>query len=223
MKRALVVALALCVPATGWAQTDEFIQEQQGWVAFFGTKKLPESVFVFWLDVQARLNGTATQTQVLLRPGVGVRFRPDMTAWIGYAWTPTIREGNVTIDEHRLWEQWTWDLAFENGMKAQLRSRFEQRLSRGELGLRFRQFGRVQSPKYGRAILVAWDEIFFAFNDTKWGQQAGFDQNRLFLGIGMFIDSAVRVEAGYMNQLVHRRDAPDPMRHIAAVNVFANW
>jgi hypothetical protein len=226
MKLLLVAAALAALPAFAQQdelQKDEFVHEPQGWVAFFGQKKLPSSVFVFWLDAQARLNATASQTQVLLRPGVGVRFRPDMTAWVGYAWTPTVRDGSVAIDEHRLWEQWIWDLTFDNGMKAQLRSRFEQRLQRAEIGLRFRQFVRVQSPRYGRGLLAAWDEVFFAFNDTKWGQEAGFDQNRLFLGVGWFIDDAVRVEAGYLNQLVHRRAAPDPVRHVALVSVFANW
>ncbi|MFT3707476.1 MAG: DUF2490 domain-containing protein [Archangium sp.] len=219
----LILAIALVsLPALA-QQQDEFTHEPQGWLAFFGQKKLPNSVFVFWLDAQARLNETATQTQVLLRPGVGVRFRPDMTVWVGYAWTPTIRAGNIAIDEHRLWEQWIWDLTFDNGMKAQLRSRLEQRLQRGEIGVRFRQFARVQSPRYGRGMLVAWDEVFFAFNDTKWGQEAGFDQNRLFAGLGFFIDDSVRLETGYMNQLVHRREAVDPVRHVAMVNVFANW
>jgi hypothetical protein len=219
----LILALFVALSPLSALAEDTFTHEPQGWVAFFGTKKIPDTVWVFWLDAQARLNAAATQTQVLLRPGVGVRFRPDMTAWLGYAWTPTVRGSELVVDEHRLWEQWTWDLSFGNGVKAQLRSRFEQRLSRGELGLRFRQFVRAQSPRFGRALLVAWDEIFFAFNDTKWGQQAGFDQNRLFVGVGWFIDDAVRVEAGYFNQLVHRRDAPDPMRHVAMVNVFAAW
>ncbi|MDP1821798.1 MAG: hypothetical protein Q8L48_01080 [Archangium sp.] len=28
-------------------------------------------------------------------------------------------------------------------------------------------------------MVVAWDEVFLAFNDTRFGQRAGFDQNRL--------------------------------------------
>jgi hypothetical protein len=65
--------------------------------------------------------------------------------------------------------------------------------------------------------------VFFAFNDTAWGQQAGFDQNRAFAGVGWFLDDAVRLEAGYMNRLVHRRDAPDPVHHAVMVNLFASW
>ena len=222
MIRASLMAGLLCgaLPARA---ADDFTQEPQGWFGFFGQKKLENSVFVLWLDVHARLHGSGKQTNLILRPGVGVRFRPDMVVWLGYAWTPLLRGGDVATDEHRLWQQWTWDVVFENKVKLQLRSRLEERISAGQLGLRFRQFVRVQSPRYGRSILAAWDEVFLAFNDTAWGQQAGFDQNRLFAGVGVFLTEQVRVEGGYMNQLVHRRDAPDPVRHVAMVNLFANW
>lgn len=221
LRTALLAALILCsLPARA---ADEFIHEPQGWFGFFGQKKLENSVFVFWLDLHGRLHGSGQQTNLLIRPGVGVRFHPSMVAWLGYAWTPLIRAGEVATDEHRLWQQWTWDIALDNTMKLQLRSRLEERISAGQVGLRFRQFFRVQSPRYGRAILAAWDEVFLAFNDTAWGQQAGFDQNRVFAGVGLFITEQVRVEGGYMNQLVHRRDTPDPVRHVAMVNLFASW
>lgn len=223
MKQLLIVGL-LCASLTA-AAADDIAHEPQGWLAFFGQKKVAGSPFVFWLDVQARLNQPVTQTTWLLRPGVGLRFRPDMVAWLGYAWTPVVREGAITLDEHRVWQQWTWDVALPLGMKLLVRSRLEERLARGEVGLRFRQFVRVQSPRLdGKpVILAAWDEAFVAFNDTAWGQQAGFDQNRVFGGVGLFLSDEVRLEVGYLNQYQVRRNAPDPMRHVALINVFANW
>jgi hypothetical protein len=77
MIRAALMAALLCgaLPARA---ADDFTQEPQGWFGFFGQKKLENSVFVLWLDVHARLHGSGKQTNLILRPGVGVRFRPDM-------------------------------------------------------------------------------------------------------------------------------------------------
>jgi hypothetical protein len=219
------LGLAVILSSVGALAADDVAHEQQGWLAFFGTKQLAASPWVFWLDAQLRLNEHVTQGTVLLRPGVGVRFRPDMVAWLGYAWTPVIREGALSLDEHRLWQQWTWDVPLPLGMKLSLRSRLEERLALSQVGLRFRQFVRLQSPRLGGGpmILAVWDEAFIAFNDTSFGQQAGFDQNRAFAGVGLFMSKEVRLEAGYLNQYQVRRNAPDPMRHVLQVSVFANW
>ena len=53
-----------------------------------------------------------------------------------------------------------------------------------------------------RLSLVAWDEFFVRVNSTQWGGQAGFDQNRAFLGLGWSFVPGVRAELGYMNQYI---------------------
>ncbi|MEW5740039.1 MAG: DUF2490 domain-containing protein [Myxococcota bacterium] len=202
----------------------EGLDPQAGaWFGVFAAGPLHGDVMA-WFDVHARANQDFSGVNYLVRPGVGWRFRPDMVAWLGYAWTPQTQGGAITLDEHRVWQQWTWDgPRFESGVRLSLRSRLEQRFANGEVGLRFRQFVRVQSPFLGGGpvLLAAWDEAFVAFNDTSF-QAAGFDQNRLFLGVGTKVGSVARVEAGYFNNWLSRPGA-DPFRHVVMVNVFFSW
>ena len=213
------LTLLLLVVATS-ARAQELVHEPQAWFGVFATRPLLGR-FVGWFDGHLRLAFEPAQTFVLLRPGVGFRVRDDMTIWLGYLWAPVWRGGIQTLSEHRVWQQWTWDLTFASGAKLQLRSRLEERFASGDVGLRFRQMIRAQSAQLKNGfMLVAWDEVFLAFNDTRFGQRAGFDQNRLFLGVAMPLAPKVRLEAGYFNQYLNRVDAPDPVRHAAMVNLY---
>ncbi len=219
-----VLLLFLLWASTARAQ-DELVHEPQAWFGVFSGGPLAGR-FVGWFDAHARFAFEPTKTtSILLRPGVGYRVRDDMTVFLGYLWAPVWRDGRQTLDEHRLWQQWTWDIPFQSGARVQVRSRFEERLAQGDVGLRFRQFVRAQTaPLLAlRTILVIWDEVFLALNDTRFGQRAGFDQNRLFFGVGYPLTRQLRVEGGYFNQYLPRPAAPDPMRHAAMLNLYVGF
>lgn len=75
-----------------------------------------------------------------------------------------------------------------------------------------------------RLNLVAWDEVFVRVNSTQWGGQAGFDQNRAFLGLGWTFNPNFRTELGYLNQYV---DDPThvntTMRNLIMGSLFINF
>lgn len=217
-------ALLLLLAAPVARAQAELVHEPHAWFGLFSGGPLV-SRFVGWFDAHARLGfAPSPNTFILLRPAVGYRVRDDMTVYLGYLWAPVWRNGQQTLDEHRVWQQWTWDLAFSTGVKMQLRSRFEERFAQGAVGFRFRQLLRAQTaPLHSRFMLVAWDEFFIAFNDTRFGQRAGFDQNRLFLGVANSLTPKVRVEAGYFNHYLLRADAPALMRHAVMLNLFVGW
>lgn len=219
-RRLLVLLLLFSLPV----RAQEWVHEPHSWFGLFSGGPLAGR-FVGWFDAHGRFGfADPAQTFVLLRPGVGYRVRDDMTVYLGYLWAPVWRDGRQTLDEHRLWQQWTWDVAFESGVKLQLRSRFEERLASGDVGLRFRQMVRAQTaPLHSLFMLVIWDEVFLAFNDTRFGQRAGFDQNRLFLGVARSLNKQLRVEGGYFNQVLDRADMPDLMRHAAMLNLYVGW
>ena len=72
----------------------------------------------------------------------------------------------------------------------------------------------------GSWALAAYDEAFVVLNDRRNGPQAGFDQNRAFLGINRALTIHVRVEVGYVNQFI---DASDEMNHIAFTWLDYRW
>jgi hypothetical protein len=227
---ALRALVTLLLAATAKAQTTDDTQLWAATTVFgrFGGQEAPEpSPWRYWLEGQLRFGeDISSLTTGVFRPGVGYDLRPNATLWAGYALvgfdSPRQPE---SITENRFWQQFSWNapqplasLSFSS------RTRLEQRLleDSSETGWRLRQFFRVARPleEKQRWLLIAFDEIFYQFNDTDYGATAGFDQNRAFLGIGYQFDPVKRVEFGYLNQYIWREGRPDFMAHVLLVGLF---
>lgn len=182
----------------------------------------------WWFDGHLRLLDDAGGfNQSIVRPGIGWQLTERSTVWAGYAWINTSTPSGLEFDEHRIWQQWIWSKGFDVWKFAH-RSRFEQRLieTGHDLGLRFRAFFRTQHnlPSRPKMTLVWWDEIFYHLNDTDWGAESGFNQNRAFAGVGYqpSPDCPWRVEVGYLHQVIEASAANDRNHHILSVNIFGN-
>lgn len=170
----------------------------------------------WWLDGQLRLYGDSGGFgQGLVRPGVGYALTDSTSVWLGYAYIRTDPVTGPPNNEQRIWQQFSWGRHFDK-VAFDWRSRLEERwldstpttATGDEVGVRFRQLvgGRMSLDFAPRITPVIWNEVFFNLNDTDWGAQSGFDQNRLFVGLGFKFtpDSRLRVDAGYMNQYIER-------------------
>ncbi len=112
----------------------------------------------------------------------------------------------------------------------QSRTRLEQRFveTGSDVGWRLRQFVKVLYPilESNRLRLATYDEVFIALNSTDWGVEAGFDQNRFFLGFNVPIDSARKIQAefGYLNRYTRRPALlPGRMDHLGIVSVIFSY
>ena len=207
------------------------VQDAGLWLGAFSQgqlspKRLEDARTRWWFDGNARFLGDDFELfQGVVRPGLGYQLTEEQTAWMGYAW---IGESlpDLTFHENRIWEQWS--LARDHGdVTIQLRSRLEQRfVSLGDdVGWRYRQMVRLQKPidRYPNLLWVAWDEVFFHLNDTDWGARTGYNQNRLFVGIGRTPPSrsSRRTEIGYLYQQIQvAEDGADLSNHILSINFF---
>lgn len=200
------------------------------WFAGFGNGKFEslenDSPLRWWLDTHTRFrNDSDGFNQSIVRPGIGYALNDDNAVWGGYGWIKTSPIAGSDFDEHRLWQQWTFSPS-SGDWRFLHRSRFEQRWveTGDDVGFRWRQLARAQHilTKCPQWSLVTWDEAFFHLNDTDWGAESGFDQNRAFIGFGYKEqpNSRVRTEIGYLNQFVNRQNAIDGMNHILSVNFF---
>lgn len=229
----LTVALLLALPNRSQGQTTDDVGL---WFAALGNGKLsserhnslrPDNTpWRWWFDSHYRLLEDADGfNQSIVRPGVGYSFAEDQVLWAGYGWIHSSPILGSNFDEHRFWQQWT-AAPSQGDLKYLFRSRFEQRwLETGDdVGLRWRQMMRAQKvlSTHPEWSLVAWDEAFFHLNDTDWGANAGFDQNRLFIGLGFkrCKHAAVRTEIGYLNQFGNSQGGTDRMNHILSINFF---
>ena len=83
----------------------------------------------------------------------------------------------------------------------------------GEMALRARQWARMNVPLGGGFLAIGTGEVFVNVNSADWGARRGFDQLRLFGGIGVPVARGILIEAGYMNQYVSRYQRADRMNH----------
>ncbi|MDZ4694780.1 MAG: DUF2490 domain-containing protein [Deltaproteobacteria bacterium] len=213
---ALTVA-ALCTGLPAQAATDS---ETQIWTsATLQSDPSHASGVVGWLDLHAR-RGTGS-TVYILRPGIGYRLIQGVTGYVGYAYVPTALDGKADKIEHRTWQQFILQGNAAEGLTLMLRPRLEQRFGSGDdLGHRLRIMARGTYTFSGLPLmLVLWNETFYQFNNTDWGLASGFDQNRLFAGLGFPTASGPRFEVGFMN-VFQNREPTDHSLNILAVNAF---
>ncbi|MBP9114218.1 MAG: DUF2490 domain-containing protein [Polyangiaceae bacterium] len=195
-------------------------QENQLWVASALTapiaSKSDKAGLGVWLDLHLRRG--SDRTVGIVRPALGYRFSSAWSLWGGYAWIPTLVDNASDFSEHRLWQQAIFQ-THAKPFRFQVRPRFEQRFhtGQGDVGFRARLFVRA-NLRFIEDLpldLALWNEVFFGFNDTAWGQLAGFDQNRVFMGPAWTV-GAVRFEVGYLNVLANRGNGACAIQHNAA-------
>lgn len=183
----------------------------------------------FWLEGQGRFNDDASRwNQGIVRGAIGYPVGKRAVLWGGYAFVPTrpIGRGDDIV-EHRLWQQLTWSPQVEPaGFRLSSRTRLEQRdiEDAAPLAWRFRQFVKATRPLGADqpTYLSLWAEAFVNFNDTRGGPQAGFDQNRVFGGLGFRLSPTTRFEAGYLHQWVNRHGRADAHNHILSLTLLLN-
>jgi hypothetical protein len=216
--RAAVIA-ALLVATAGPAAA-----ESQVWLSYVGQARLGEkSGPSFWLDLHERRRSGSTL--YIVRPAIGYAFSSSLFVHLGFAWVPTDFDApeTATVNEYRIWQQIIGNHNFDDVLKVQGRVRFEERWGPGDdVGYRLRLLarGQYQPSRVFPLQLVVFNEIFVGFNDTDWAAKKGFDQNRLFVGLGTDTKiKGVRVEAGYMSVYLNAMDRFD---NIAAINLTSN-
>jgi hypothetical protein len=158
----------------------------------------------WYFELQGRhRDGVTGFDQLLVRPAIGFDVTERSSLWAGYGYTPSFPATGDVLTENRIWQQYLW-AGPGLGSALQWRSRVEERWIEGDarMAWRYRQFWRLARPLTSRAgspTLVAWDELFVHLNDTT-RTATGFDQNRLFAGLGFGVGPGARLEIGYLLQ-----------------------
>jgi len=228
-----IVSLLACLPSAARAG-DATLNDFGAWFMVLGQGDLgglnPKlGKLRWWFDGQARLlEDSNGYDQSLLRPGLGYAVTEKASVWLGYAWVHTSPTGRASFAENRIWQQLLWSNRFERvGFLS--RTRLEQRFVENgdDTGWRFRQFFKLTYPFAfaPRLGLAGYEELFFDLNDTDWGANAGFAQNRFFAGASWMLDSTGRAtaEIGYLNQFLRNPGRSNAMNHIVSINLLLNF
>jgi hypothetical protein len=198
--------------------------ETIGWYNYFGTFQL-SGKFSLHTEYQWRRDNIITHwQQSLMRLGVNYHVNPRVLFRLGYGWIETFPYGEIPLNslgrdftEHRLFQ--VVQLAHrESIIDFSHRFMLEQRwvgrysdatqMTEDEYPLthRMRYMFRAQVPLKGQTIadripyLAMYNEVFIGFGKNV--NANVFDQNRLGILLGYRFNNIIRLEAGYLSQIV---------------------
>ena len=173
------------------------------WLIYFGNKDLNSSLN-WHHEIQHRNYDLFGELeQLLVRTGLGYDINENNNALLGYGFIDSrnkVMETNeiLKVNEHRIYQQFISKQAIGK-IKIQHRYRFEQRFIEDNFKLRYRYFLSLNIPllktneKY---YISAYNEIFINANQVN-----TFDRNRIYGGLGYKLNSNIKLELGYMNQI----------------------
>lgn len=193
MPRLSLPLLFFVLVGSAAAQTD-----RQVWLQSVFSTRLSGGTRFFG-EIQSRDGeNRRSSDQFILRAAFGRDLGREFTLWAGYAWTPNIEPDFRSEDRYFLQGSATTRLGpFTIGN----RTRLEARNIHDAFGtsVRLRHQLRASAPTRPGSSLsgIVWNEYFYNLNSTPNGPRPGFDQNRLFLGLGIPATSRTRYEIGY--------------------------
>lgn len=215
MRAILAPALLLLAPAAH-AQT---VEDEQLWlqtnanVGIGDDTRLTLEGIARWSDRQ----GGLFHTEI----GGIVSHKLSKHVEIGFGYRHVAGHGgNSADDENRLRQHVV--LTF-----GRLTSRFriDERFhpDGNEVGIRLRPLLRYNHPVGKGVSLFASHESFFMANDTDWGQRAGYDRMRNWVGVTVPIAKGISSDIGYLNQYRFARNGGSAqMDHALSMQLSLN-
>lgn len=177
--------------------------------------------FRLWFTGEARFFEDFDRfSQGVVRFVPGYQFSDNIALFFGYTWQPTVLANGDTIHEHDINQAMTWSRATDWGslsMRTMIEWRFVNHDS--QMATRLRQKVRTNyqlTDITPHLSLIAWEELFLNVYSVDWGPESGFDQNRVFAGLGWQFDQKghYTFEVGYLNQYLSRPGQDNLMNHM---------
>ena len=179
------------------------------WFIYFGNQKV-NNKWNWHNEVQYRnYNFAGDLQQLLLRTGIGYNLTENNNnVLLGYAFIHSQNyvantDDKISTNEHRIYQQFITRQNFGR-VFLQHRYRIEERFLPNNFKMRFRYFLSANVPinnkKMDKNTLYAsaYNEIFIN------GKSPTFDRNRIYGGLGFVINKNLRIETGYMSQILEK-------------------
>ncbi len=220
MLRHLAATLVLLTAAPTITRAVSLQDDAQVWAPAF--VNLPsQGRLVGLLELQPRVRGDFRRiSTAIVRPWIGWRLAPGAFLHAGYGWIRS-DTANVTT-EHRAWQQLQRTVSPTPNWRLTARARLEQRWLQNVPETAWRARVQLRAERVlgsGPRYAVAYNEGFAHLNSPARGPRAGFDQNRIFLGMGRD-GSRAKVEAGYQHVWLRRYGTRDAHIHCIVLNTF---
>lgn len=175
-----------------------------------------------YLETQPRWQKLAEHkfTELILRNGLFYDINKHCSIGGGHYFTAMYNPHFAT--EQRVWQQANLSHSFGK-LKLQDRIRCEEKYRESWVGASviFRNQIRLTYPiRKSHWYVAVSEEPIFNLNTPDHGPLKGFNQNRLFLGLGRQVNQYTRLECGYLNQYKNgRHGKPDRINHVLVAQV----
>jgi long-subunit fatty acid transport protein len=200
-------------------QTRIHTRNTNGWFMYFGNHKISDR---FGIHAEAQLRRfelIKDHQQLLIRTGLDYYLKDNSRITAGYAYIETFPYGEFAVQhafpEHRTWQQFQTSQTLGK-IRFVHRYRLEQRfignsingtMQNARYENRIRYMARITiplAPDWKTPVsFAAYDEVFVNF-----GKQVAyniFDQNRLYAAFAFSLTDHLRLEAGYLYQMIQLR------------------
>lgn len=211
--------------STSYSQNTRLINYNNlGWYNYFGTFKITDKLGIHSEYQFRRVNTITDWQQSLLRVGINYQIHPKIQLRAGYGWIETFAYGQIPINslgkqftEHRTFQKITLmdkismvDISHRFMLEQRWIGRYTQPNLTTEdefpLTHRIRYQFRLQIPLKGKSVinktpyLVMYNETFIAFGKNV--NENIFDQNRASILLGYQFTNLLKLEVGYLNQVI---------------------
>ena len=223
--KSIIIVLLISIFATNISFAQDRLSDENtiGWLTYVGTFKVKPKLAIHTEYQWRRVHLLDKWQQGLARVGLNYSPNKDVSLNAGYGFAYTYPYGDYptvsSFPEHRIYEQVVLNNNIgkvDNSHRFTLEQRFNGRPSlvnnqkviswkfTNRLRYRFRTElpASLVFPKADKFYLAMFEEIFIG-----WGKNVGanvFDQNRIALLAGYKINNLVKLEAGYLNQIVQQ-------------------
>ncbi len=205
-----------------------FSEDTQFWSQYiFMVPVAKKTSYGIYLEYQTRHSFDQQRNYAtLLRPALFYNLNSDVSFFLGYM---SLRQSNFREIEERIWQQVTSVHKFELG-NVSLRFRQEQRWrknpinqlkGRDEIAHRSRLLVRLTFLNIFKNVLdlkpLMMNELLWNLNRVDEPNfqtiDAGYDQNRFFLGFTKKLNETWMADFGYLNMNVNRQRSADLVVH----------
>jgi hypothetical protein len=177
------------------------------------------------LDINSRYEPDGELSRLELRPGLTYALKNGVELAGGYYYGHTNQTGEDR-NEHRLWQQASYDIGEKWGLEFSGRTRMEQRRREGfdDTGARIRQRLTADYPIEGTPLtLSAGPEIYYELSETDWGAEQGFSELRTEAKLEWAVSETLGLSFGYLNQREIEQDGPDETNHHIVIGLSKDF
>ena len=168
------------------------------------------------MQVENRLRDDASEVdKQIFKPGGYYAFSDTLKLGIGYKYV----KKKDSKDEQDPWQELFFNPAPIGNFNWAHQFRWEQRTGGGIDGVvhRLRYLLHLTHPlgESGKYYLAAQEAVRFNASSKDSGPVDGFEQSRLYFGIGRKMSKILKIEVGYLWNYQRFRDGPNHSNHVA--------